>query len=238
MRRRGEVMRALFCVTVLLLLGAPGFAQETTAPVDEAGARQHYLAGEKAFQAKDYATAIEEWELTLELKPSSEHTRKMLARAKELQGQEIPPKAEATKTEPELIAIRQGLHGLVQVFKVDGKEVEVPMDAAGVPTTSVSDDARIAYVQNLNSGGYLFPQTCKALVAERMKNLPTGRFGRGAHFEKVVGTNYKALSSKSLQVTGKAAIRNRFGALNTVSFRMVVHRDNWTRTWKVDSFSY
>ncbi|MCC6483371.1 MAG: hypothetical protein IT209_00865 [Armatimonadetes bacterium] len=230
-------MRALFCVTVLLLLGAPGFAQEATAPVDEAGARQHYLAGEKAFQAKDYAAAIEEWELTLKLKPSSEHTRKMLAKAKELRGSEKPPKAEATKAEPELIAIRQGLHGLVQIFKVDGKDVEVPMDATG-SAMRVSDDDRIAYVQNLNDSDYLYPHECEALVAERMKNLPAARFGRGATFGGIGRTRYKALSSKSLQVTGEAWIENRFGGHATTNFRMVVHRDNWTRKWKVDSFSY
>lgn len=50
----------------------------------EEEARAHYLAGENAFSAGDYQKAIAEWEQTLKLKPTSEHTRKMLAKARTL----------------------------------------------------------------------------------------------------------------------------------------------------------
>lgn len=49
----------------------------------ETEAKAHYMAGEKAYQAGDYHTAISEWEQVLKLKPTSEGTKRMLTKARQ-----------------------------------------------------------------------------------------------------------------------------------------------------------
>lgn len=71
----------------IFLFSACGLGADTTslAQTSEREARLHYLAGDAALKTGDVLTAIAEWETTLRLKPSSEHTAKCLvAAAKDL----------------------------------------------------------------------------------------------------------------------------------------------------------
>ena len=72
----------------------------------EEEARAHYFAGEDAYNRGDHRTAISEWLRVLELKPTSERTKKMLAKARTATEQKEMPRYTWPVASPENTASR------------------------------------------------------------------------------------------------------------------------------------
>ena len=117
-----------FCLVLLLILvTVTGQAQTKQASKIDSDARVHFLAGEKAFNAKDFSLAVSEWETTLKIKPSSEYTRKMLAIAKEQRANQLKPLEPPKQHTSKLMSVKTGEDGLIyEIWTVDGETVAVP----------------------------------------------------------------------------------------------------------------
>ncbi|MEI6914550.1 MAG: hypothetical protein WCL39_05405 [Armatimonadota bacterium] len=69
-------------VLFLLLFAFAVHGADAATKSADARARQIYVQGEKAYNRHDWKTAIKDWTRVLELKPTSEYTKKMLADAR------------------------------------------------------------------------------------------------------------------------------------------------------------